>query len=56
MKRRDYYATWLCNTSVAALIVGGFQDVKSEGLRLAAFIVAVLAFWFGRKMTKGDDR
>ena len=56
MRKKEYYATWLCNTSVATLIVGGFQDGGDGSLRLLALIVAALAFWFGRKMTREDDR
>ena len=53
MKKKFYISTWLSNTSVAAIIVGGFQQI-SLGLRLLALTVAIVAFAIGLKLAKED--
>ncbi len=53
MKKKKYISNWLSNTSVAAIIVGGFQQMETW-LRLLAFAVAVLAFILGYILNKED--
>ena len=53
MKKKKYVSNWLSNTSVAAIIVGGFQQIDL-GLRLLAFVIAVLFFFLGYILGKED--
>lgn len=53
MKKKRYLSNWLSNTSVAAIIVGGFQQMGT-GMRLLALAVAAVAFFLGYILDRGD--
>ncbi len=53
MKRKKYISNWLSNTSVAAIIVGGFQQIDTS-LRLLALAIAVIFFVLGYILDRGE--
>lgn len=53
MRKKKYISNWLSNTSVAAIIVGGFQQIDIS-LRLLALGVAIIFFILGYILDKGE--
>lgn len=53
MRKKRYVSNWLSNTSVAAIIVGGFQTMDL-GLRLLALTIAIIFFVIGYVLDRGD--
>lgn len=53
MKKKKYLSDWLSNTSMAAIVVGGFQQIDTS-LRPLALAVAIVFFFPGYLPDKGD--
>lgn len=53
MKKRKYVSNWMSNTSVAAVIVGGFQQMDLW-LHIFALCIAILFFAIGYILHEGD--
>lgn len=53
MRKKKYLSNWLSNTSVAAIIVGGFQEMETW-LRIIALSIAIIFFFLGLLLNKED--
>lgn len=52
-ERKQFVKSWLCNISVALVIVGGFQESLPTKMRVVALSLASAAFILGCLMSKG---